>query len=301
MHHLYAQSTDLDMGAAVLLRNLDKSLDEVHDLFAWDISAFLRLKREARAHYERMEQRSTPDKTVLDRISRFTSIPFFKKCEENSALTALIEGSRVNWSDYSHHFRNLWDAIYASDRFEEFVSQPRTHAGDKRFLKEMYQQHIAENVFIHDLYEDQHAQWSDDLDAAQMMTAKVLSSWKEGDVALTVPKLVKDESDAAFGPLLVRKYFEFNSDSIRRIEEKSKNWESDRIAKMDVLLMKLCIAEWRGFEEIPVKVSLNECLDLAKEYSTPKSSSFINGVLDKIVANLREEGLINKVGRGMIE
>ena len=301
MHHLYAQSTDLDMGAAVLLRNLDKSLDEVHDLFAWDISAFLRLNREARAHYERMEQRSTPDKTVLDRISRFTSIPFFKKCEENSALTALIEGSHVNWSDYSHHFRNLWDAIYASDRFEEFVSQPCTHAGDKRFLKEMYQQHIAENVFIHDLYEDQHAQWSDDLDAAQMMTAKVLSSWKEGDVALTVPKLFKDESDAAFGPLLVRKYFEFNSDSIRRIEEKSKNWESDRIAKMDVLLMKLCIAEWRGFEEIPVKVSLNECLDLAKEYSTPKSSSFIDGVLDKIVANLREEGLINKVGRGMIE
>jgi len=101
--------------------------------------------------------------------------------------------------------------------------------------------------------------------------------------------------------LLVRKYFEFNGDSIRRIEEKSKNWESDRIAKMDVLLMKLCIAEWRGFDEIPVKVSLNECLDLAKEYSTPKSSSFINGVLDKIVANLREEGLINKVGRGMIE
>ena len=77
MHHLYAQSTDLDMGAAVLLRNLDKSLDEVHDLFAWDISAFLRLNREARAHYERMEQRSTPDKTVLDRISRFTSISFF--------------------------------------------------------------------------------------------------------------------------------------------------------------------------------------------------------------------------------
>ena len=301
MHHLYAQSTDLDMGAAVLLRNLDKSLDEVHDLFVWDISAFLRLTREAQAHYERIEQRSSPDQAVLDRIARFTCISFFGKCEQSSALKTLIEGSHVNWTDYSHHFRSLWESIYASERYEEFLSQKPTHAGEKRFLREMYQQHIAENEFIHDLYEDQHAQWSDDLDAAQMMTAKVLSSWKEGDTELIIPKLFKDESDALFGPLLVRKYFEFKGDSIRRIEEKSKNWESDRIAKMDVLLMKLCIAEWRGFDEIPVKVSLNEYLDLAKEYSTPKSSSFINGVLDKIVANLREEGLINKVGRGMIE
>ena len=301
MHHLYAQSTDLDMGAAVLLRNLDKSLDEVHDLFAWDISAFLRLNKEAQAHYERIEQRSARDQTALDRIERFTSISFFAKCEQSSALSALIEGSHVNWSNYAHHFRNLWETIYASERYEEFLTQTPTHAGDKRFLREIYQQHIAENEFIHDLYEDQHAQWSDDLDAAQMMTAKVLSSWKEEDKALIIPKLFKDESDALFGPLLIRKYFEFNGDSIRRIEEKSKNWESDRIAKMDVLLMKVCIAEWRGFDEIPVKVSLNECLDLAKEYSTPKSSSFINGVLDKIVANVREEGLINKVGRGMIE
>ena len=301
MHHLYAQSTDLDMGAAVLLRNLNKSLDEVHDLFAWDISAFLRLHKEAKAHYERIEQRTSPDQADLDRIARFTSISFFEKCAQNSALTALIEGSHVNWTDYSHHFRSLWESIYASERYEEFLSQKPTHAGEKRFLREMYQQHIAENDFIHDLYEDQRAQWSDDLDAAQMMTAKVISSWKEKDIPLIIPKLFKDESDAAFGPLLVRKYFEFNDDSIRRIEEKSKNWESDRIAKMDVLVMKLCIAEWRGFEEIPVKVSLNEYLDLSKEYSTPKSSSFINGVLDKIVANLREEGLINKVGRGMIE
>jgi N utilization substance protein B len=100
---------------------------------------------------------------------------------------------------------------------------------------------------------------------------------------------------------LMRKYFEFSEDSVERIKEKSKNWESDRIARTDVLLMKLCIAEWRGMDEIPVKVSLNEYLDLAKQYSTPKSSSFINGILDKIVTNLREEGVLQKVGRGMID
>jgi N utilization substance protein B len=133
------------------------------------------------------------------------------------------------------------------------------------------------------------------------MSAKVISSWKETNTPLIIPQLFKDSSDASFGAMLARKYFEFNSESQERIESKSRNWESDRIAKMDIILMKLCIAEWRGFEEIPIKVSLNEYLDLSKQYSTPKSSSFINGILDKIVANLQEEGLINKVGRGMID
>ena len=134
-----------------------------------------------------------------------------------------------------------------------------------------------------------------------MMSGKVIASWKEDVERLIIPSLYKDESDAAFGALLARKFFEFNVDSQTRIESKSRNWESDRIAKMDILLMKLCIAEWRCFQEIPVKVSLNEYLDLSKEYSTPKSSSFINGILDKIVTNLQEDGLINKVGRGMIQ
>ena len=133
-----------------------------------------------------------------------------------------------------------------------------------------------------------------------MMSGKVLSSWN-ADSGIIIPRLYKDENDAGFGALLMRKYFEFASDSQKRIEAKSKNWESDRIAKIDVVLMKLCIAEWRGLEEIPVKVSMNEYLDLAKEYSTPKSSSFINGILDKIVTNLREEGSLFKVGRGIID
>lgn len=134
-----------------------------------------------------------------------------------------------------------------------------------------------------------------------MMSAKVIGSWKENDDNIIVPSLFKDDSDQAFGPLLARKYFEFNRDSQNRIESKSRNWESDRIAKMDIILMKLCISEWRGFDQIPVKVSLNEYLDLSKEYSTPKSSAFINGILDKIIANLQDEGLIMKTGRGMIQ
>lgn len=301
MHHLYAQSANESLDAVVLLRNLEKSLEEVHELFAWDISALLRIYRAAEKQRELVAQRLVPDHALLSRIDAFLSISFFELARENAALAALLEGTHVNWSEFDHHFRGLWEKLLASEHYEEWLEGPRDFSADKRFLREVYQIHVVDNEFLHDIFEDMHAQWSDDLDAAQMMTAKVLSSWKEASVELTVPNLFKDEEDAEFGSKLLRKYFQFAADAQKRIEEKSKNWESDRIARLDIILMKMCLAEWQGFEEIPVKVSLNEYLDLAKEYSTPKSSAFINGILDKIGTNLREEGLIRKVGRGMIE
>ena len=301
MHHLFAQSSDESMDAALLLKNLNKSLNEVHRLFAWDIGAFLRLHDEAQRQYQRVSERQQPDHVLMERIAKFTQLKFWRLCKDSAALNTLVEGSHTPWSEYDQHFRKQWDVLFASEAYAKFAQSTPDFTQQKRFIREVYQVYIAENEFLHDIYEDEQAAWSDDLDAAQMMSGKVIASWKEGINQLIIPGLYKDDSDAAFGALLARKFFEFNVDSQSRIESKSKNWESDRIAKMDIMLMKLCIAEWRGFEEIPVKVSLNEYLDLSKEYSTPKSSSFINGILDKIVTNLQEDGLINKVGRGMIQ
>ena len=301
LHHLYAHAVDSEISAATLLKNLEKSIEEVHTLFAWDINALLRIKKLAKQQYDLVEKRNVKDLVLLERIAKLTDIPFFALCEENAALTTLMESAHIQWSEYDQHFMNIVNTILTGDLFEQYLSKEPTLLHQKRFIKEIYQEHIAENEFIHDIYEDQHAQWSDDLDAAQMMTGKVISNWNEGVLSLTIPNLFKDENDAGFGPFLMRKYFEFAEDSVMRVKEKSKNWETDRIAKIDVVLMKLCIAEWRGIDEVPVKVSLNEYLDLSKEYSTPKSSSFINGILDKIVTNLREEGLLQKVGRGIIE
>jgi len=300
LHHLYAHASDKELGAATLLKNLDKSLEEVHDLFIWDIHALLNIYKTAKIQLEKVRNRSVPDSVLEERITAFTNIPFFDLLAADNRLLAFSEGVYVDWSMYTNHFRNLWQQIIEGEEFEKFLIMQTDFAAQKRFIKYIYQIHIAQNELLHDIYEDMHVGWSDDLDAAQMMSGKVISSWNQLG-SISIPNLYKDQGDAAFGALLMRKYFEFAQDSESRIESKSKNWESDRIAKIDVVLMKLCIAEWRGMEEIPVKVSMNEYLDLAKEYSTPKSSSFINGILDKIVTNLREEGLLNKIGRGIIE
>ena len=300
LHHLYAYTADAESSAAVLLKNLNKSLEEVHHLFVWDISALLRIYSTAIHRLEKVQQRNVADTDLESRIQAFVAIPFFNLVQQDHRLIAFKEGVHPDWSQYSSHFITICDDIFKSEEFDKFLETKDDFAVQKRLVKFIYQHHIAENEFLHDIYEDMHVGWGDDLDAAQMMSGKVISSWNEqGDIV--IPSLYKDNSDAEFGAFLMRKYFEFAQDSQTRVEAKSKNWESDRIAKLDVVLMKLCIAEWRGMEEIPVKVSMNEYLDLAKEYSTPKSSSFINGILDKIVTNLRDEGLLNKVGRGIIE
>ena len=300
LHHLYAHAMDAESSAAVLLKNLNNSLEEVHHLFVWDISALLRIYSAALHRLEKVKLRNVNDTELESRIGAFVTIPFFKLVQLDHRLIAFKKGVHPDWSQYNSHFITICDEIFKSEEFDRFLETKGYFAVQKRLVKFIYQHHIAENEFLHDIYEDMYVGWADDLDAAQMMSGKVISSWNDqGDVV--IPNLYKDDSDAAFGTFLMRKYFEFAQDSQTRIEAKSKNWESDRIAKLDVVLMKLCIAEWRGMQEIPVKVSMNEYLDLAKEYSTPKSSSFINGILDKIVTNLRNEGLLNKVGRGIIE
>ena len=300
LHHLYAHAADAESSAAVLLKTLNKSLEEVHHLFVWDISALLRIYTTARLRFEKVQLRNVTDTELESRIGAFLAIPFFNLVQQDRRLIAFKKGVHPDWSQYNSHFIAICDEIFKSEEFDRFIEGKDDFAVQKRLVKFIYQHHIAENKFLQDIYEDMNLGWGDDLDAAQMMSGKVISSWNDqGD--MIIPNLYKDNSDAAFGAYLMRKYFEFAQDSQIRIESKSKNWESDRIAKLDVILMKLCIAEWRGMEEIPVKVSMNEYLDLAKEYSTPKSSSFINGILDKIVTNLQDEGLLNKVGRGIIE
>jgi N utilization substance protein B len=282
------------------LKNLNKSLEEVHHLFVWDISALLRIYTIAIDRLEKVQIRNVSNTDLELRLEAFKAIPFFNLINEHHRLIAFQKGVHPDWSPYNSHFLTICDELFHSEEFDRFLEAKDDFTIQKRLVKYIYQRHIAENEFLHDIYEDMHVGWGDDLDAAQMMSGKVITSWNDhGDVI--IPSLYKDKSDEAFGVLLMRKYFEFAQDSQVRIEAKSKNWESDRIARLDRVLMKLCIAEWRGMEEIPVKVSMNEYLDLAKEYSTPKSSSFINGILDKIVTNLQDEGLLNKVGRGIIE
>lgn len=299
LHGLYAVQAQPDMDFAIALKNLNKSLSDIYELFLWDLGALMRLRHEAVKTVDNA-------KDNINRAQEFAAAqplanhPFFTAIDAHPKLQTLLDESGANWSEYSAHFTKLWNTLHSSEEYLNYMALEAPEHGDhKRLLKWMYGTFINENEFLHELFEDAHAHWSDDLDAAQMMTAKLISSWKEGE-ELNVPNLYKDSSDEEFGPLLMRKALQHKEEAQELIVMMSKNWDEDRIARMDALIMRICVAEIMAFPEIPVKVSMNEYLELVKQYSTPKSSSFINGIIDKIVVKLQDDGRLEKFGRGLL-
>lgn len=154
---------------------------------------------------------------------------------------------------------------------------------------------------MHDYLEDQGIFWNDDIDLTASMVLRSLKAIKETDTDIEFLPLWKEgDEEEEFCRQLFRKTLSTGADTKERVALVTPNWETDRIAIMDLVLLKMAIAEAIYFESIPTKVTMNEYIELAKFYSTPKSATFINGVLDTLMPKMMEEGKIKKVGRGLI-
>jgi N utilization substance protein B len=140
----------------------------------------------------------------------------------------------------------------------------------------------------------------DDIDLACSMAIRTIKSIEKGETVSILPLYKEDDDEQEFIRELLRKTISLNKENESLIDELTKNWELDRIAKMDILLMKMAITELQVFNNIPTKVTLNEYIEISKFYSTPKSNGFINGILDKAIDKLNEEKKIVKIGRGLM-
>jgi len=174
---------------------------------------------------------------------------------------------------------------------------------DQGFIVELFSELIANNEALQEVYEARNIAWLEDLDLAASLVKRTLEQLRDGEGAdLAMGELMRDDKeDHDFVSQLFRMCVEQGEEHEKSIAEKSSNWESDRIALSDMILMKMALTEVRIFDQIPVKVTMNEYIEIAKAYSTPKSKNFINGVLDKIFIEMRSDGRIRKVGRGLLE
>jgi N utilization substance protein B len=171
---------------------------------------------------------------------------------------------------------------------------------DKAFAISLFKNDIANSELLYSHFEEKDIHWIDDIDLACSMVVKTLKGF-EPDGKNEIFPLYKDKDDeVTFVRQLLEKTASMDLESEQLIDELTSNWELDRIAKMDVILMKMAITEMQVFDNIPTKVTLNEYIEISKYYSTPKSNGFINGVLDKAIDRLNAEGKIEKVGRGLI-
>jgi len=221
----------------------------------------------------------------------------------NSLLKEELKKRKLkNWYLNGEYVKLLYKAIIKSNFYSTYMlSADSNYEEDKTLVIDLFREVIAPNEKIYDYFEDDQLTWVDDIPIVNTFFLKQLKKVKESKPeSFFLPSLLKDEEDMVFAKQLLTKTLLNNAEWEKEIEGKTPNWDKDRIADIDSILLKMSICELLNFSSIPEKVTINEFLEIAKEYSTPKSSIFINGILDKLVKEYRAEGKLNKIGRGLL-
>lgn len=287
-------------------KHLLKSIDQMYDLYLYLLLTFPELKMRAEKRIEENKKKILPTEEDLNPNPKFIENRIIKVIENQPTLRSEAENRKVNWrgDEKQELFRKMFHAIRESETFFEFMNnEENSFEDDKEFMIQLFKNEIANFPGLYDFFEEKSVDWLDDIDLMCSMVIKTIKKFKEGeDVENQILPLYKpDDDEKEFIEQLLFASVKNEKEHLALIDELTQNWELERIAKIDVLLMQMAIAELQEFKTIPEKVTLNEYIEISKFYSTPKSGVFINGVLDKAIARLKKEGKIKKVGRGLIK
>lgn len=279
------------------------SIDNMYNLYLLLISLLLEVQKRAETDLSKKQKKHLATQEDKDPNRKFVNNQLFEILKENSALKHKVKTYKVvDWELDSEYVDVIFKAIISSDLYKEYMkTRVSDFKEDKEFLVDIYKEVVAPNDKLYEYIEDRNLTWLDDLPTVNTTILKLLRKAKStlSDSYFT-PKLYKDIEDKQFAIDLFRKTI-LNQDVLNNeIELKTKNWDKDRIANVDFVLLQMAICEFLNFSSIPVKVTINEYLEIAKEYSTPKSSIFINGILDKLVKEYENEGKLKKMGRGLM-
>lgn len=284
-------------------KEMMEAIDRIYDLYLYFLLGFAELKNVAEHRIEENKKKILPKEEDLNPNTKFVDNSVIAMLEDNYMLIQASEERTVNWVGDAEReiFRKMFLHIRESETFFEFMNNGNTgFEEDKNFLIALFKTEIANFEHLYNFFEEKSIHWLDDIDLAATMVIKTIKNFEE-DGAQDIMPLYKDPDDEKqFVRTLLKKTIKREEENLKLIDELTSNWELDRIARMDVLLMEMAITELQEFNNIPVKVTLNEYIEISKFYSTPKSNVFINGVLDKAIARLEADGQINKMGRGLM-
>ncbi|HLN96331.1 MAG TPA: transcription antitermination factor NusB [Flavobacterium sp.] len=301
MQSIYAmhqnESDDLDAQE----RFLRNSIDIIQDLYLMLLSALVEIRRaeaeflevSSRKHLATAADRNPDRKFVDNRVLR--------ALEESTSLTDALKERKINnWKLNDDYILLLLKEIKQSAIYTDYMERKKSSfADDRSFIIDLYEEVIAPNDKLYDYLEDHKLTWSDDIPVVNTNVVKQLRSMKEG-VPFRVDPLFKDEDDREFIRDLFRRTVLNETELAKEYLDKTPNWDTDRIAEVDTIILKMGICEFLKFPSIPMKVTINEYVEIAKEYSTPKSSIFINGILDNLAKEFMESDRLNKAGRGLL-
>lgn len=303
MQSIYAMhqngSNDLEKEEKFLFH----SIDAIQDLYLIMLSSLVEIckKEELFLHKSSKKHLATPQERKPNK--KFIKNSIFQILSENNSLNTALENRKINnWTLNDDYILLLLSDIKQSKLYAKYMNNEiNTFEEDKEFIVDLFMDVIVPNEKLYDYLEDNKLTWIDDIPLVNTEIIKQLKAIKSVELGnFKVSKLYKDEEDKDFVRDLFRKTVLNETEFAKEYVDKTPNWDTDRIAEIDTIILKMAICEFLKFPSIPVKVTLNEYLELAKEYSTPKSSIFINGILDNLAKELQANNRIIKSGRGLM-
>ena len=295
--HLKSESDSLMASEKTLLASIDKT----YDLYFQMLSLVVELAHYADQRQQAAMQKKLPTYEDLNPNRKFVENSVIRLIADSDSVNDYLAARKLNWSKYPELIKMLYNQLEETPYFKKYMSsQERSFREDLALITEFYTKELEECEMLEEALDEQSILWNDDLGFALVMVTRTLSNMRPSHKEVKVLPKFKSDEDLDYATSLFENAAVNFDEHLETIEQYTRNWDVERIAYMDNIIMVIALAELISCPSIPVKVTLDEYIEIAKFYSTQSSSTFINGVLDKMVTSLTEAGKINKSGRGLI-
>jgi transcription antitermination protein NusB len=282
-------------------KELVRSIDSTYDLYRIILLLLAEMQEFAEDRINMARLKKAPAPEDLNPNTQFVNNRVLNALKKHSVLFLFSRESKFSWKNHLNLVKDIYGQLCSSEAYAQYMEE-KSHSfeQDKTFIISLLDECVLNSDIFEAWLEEQSIFWNDDIEYAGTMAAKTLICMKENETDISLVKKFKNAEDEDFYRILFRKSAVNASQYDEMIQKQVENWDLERIAFMDILIMHMAIAEMIEFPSIPIKVSLNEYLEISKYYSTEKSSVFINGILDKIIAKLKKDKIIVKTGRGLV-
>lgn len=277
------------------------SIEKMYDLYALMLRLLVEVKNLEKKHIEISGKKYLATSQDLNPNFKFINNEIFKLLDESVSLNSYLDDNKLNyWSLDNEYVHEILKLIKESDPYASYMkSDKHSFEEDRDFVVAMFKNVVAPNEKLAEYFEDRTISWVDDIPFVNTWIVKTLNQLKPKQT-FRLGNLYKDDDDKKFVLDLFRKVVLNHKEFEKEIENKTPNWDTDRIAEIDMILIKMAISEFLKFPSIPTSVTINEYIEIAKDYSSEKSSFFINGVIDKILKDFTASKRLNKIGRGLM-
>lgn len=301
--YAYHQSESSNLPQAE--RHLLEGVEDLYKLFVYQLSFWVEVKKFAERRIEENKQKHFPTEEDLNPNLKFVNNRILNALDDNKHLMSLEAKYKINWADSREDFiRKLYVKLTETPEYQEYMSNGKdSFSDDKRFLDTVIDTYMPENGLLFDYYSDRDLSFNSDYQVAIYLLWKFINDLSASfDASSKLPPIYKaEEDDKEFVVKLFEKTILHSGEYRELVAANISNWDYDRLALMDKILIFMALTEFCEFHSIPVKVTINEYIEISKFYSTPESRRFVNGMLDKLASVLKENGKLVKTGMGLID